>query len=126
MENIPILQIKDLLLVSIQDPHDEMASRLQQDLAQKIDLTGARGVLIDVSTMKAVDEHLGRFLDKLVSLVRIMKAEAAIVGMRPAVALTMVEMNVTLPGVLTAVDMDSATELLESRMRNKVKKPSAS
>ena len=125
MDRTPILQIGEFLLVSLQDPSDDMASALLKELAERLAHSGdagARGVLLDLSTMKTVDAFLGRFLGKLISLARIMKTEAVIVGMQPAVALTLVEMDITLPGALTAVNMDRAREVLQVRMKEDVKK----
>lgn len=116
MERVPILKMGDFLLVSIQvDMHDGMAAALQEDLTRKIIQTGTQGILIDVSAMNIVDAFLGRFLGKLVSTARIMDAEAVIVGMQPAVALTLVEMGITLPDLSTALNIDLGIELLRKR-----------
>ena len=114
---MPILKMGDFLLVSIQvDMHDGMAVALQKDLTREIIQTGSQGVLIDVSAMNIVDAFLGRFLGKMVSTARIMDAEAVIVGMQPAVALTLVELGITLPDLSTALNIDLGMELLRKRL----------
>lgn len=113
MERIPILKIGPFLLVTIQvDMHDRLALALQDDLMASIQRTGARGVLIDISSLEVVDSFIGRMLGNIASMSRILDAETVVVGMRPAVAITMVELGLSLPGVRTALNVDQGVELL--------------
>ena len=113
MEKIPILRIGRLLLVSIQvDLHDRMAVQLQEDLTEQIVNTGAKGVLIDISALEIVDSFIGRMLNDLASMSRILDAETVVVGMRPAVAITLVELGLDLGGVRTALNVERGMELL--------------
>lgn len=112
-DRVPIAKIGKVLLVSIQvDLHDEMALSLQEDLSQRIVDTGARGVVIDISALEIVDSFIGRMLATIASMSRILDAKTVVVGMRPAVAITLVELGLSLGGVLTALDADKAFELL--------------
>lgn len=112
--DIPILRIRDTLLVTIQvDLHDRMALQLQDDLANRVVQTGAKGVLIDISALEVVDSFIGRMLGDITSMMRILDAETVVVGMRPAVAITLVELGLQLPGVRTALDVDRGMAMLE-------------
>ena len=116
MDRIPILKIGDALLVSIQvDMQDQLASALEEDLTQKIVDTGARGVLIDISALEIVDSFMGRMLDNIAAVSRILDAETVVVGMRPAVAITLVELGLSLEGVRTALDVDRGIAILGRR-----------
>jgi rsbT antagonist protein RsbS len=111
---IPILRLGDTLLVTIQvDMHDRMALQLQDDLTNRVVQTGAKGVLIDISALEIVDSFIGRMLGDITSMTRILDAETVVVGMRPAVAITLVELGLQLPGVRTALDVDRGMALLE-------------
>jgi rsbT antagonist protein RsbS len=113
MERIPILRIGDILLVSIQvDLQDRIAMQLQEDLAQRIVDTSANGVLIDISALEIVDSFVGRMINTVASVSRVLDAETVVVGMRPAVAITLVELGLSLPGVRTALDLDRGLAML--------------
>jgi rsbT antagonist protein RsbS len=118
MERIPILKMGDLLLVSIQvDMHDQLALALQDDLTDKIAKTGARGVLIDISAVEMVDSFIGRMIANIAGMARILDALTVLVGMQPAVAITLVELGLTLPGVRTALDVERGMALLRGDRR---------
>jgi rsbT antagonist protein RsbS len=118
MERIPILKMGDLLLVSIQvDMHDQLALALQDDLTEKIAKTGAHGVLIDISAVEVVDSFIGRMIANIAGMARILDARTVLVGMQPAVAITLVELGLTLPGVRTALDVERGMALLRSDRR---------
>jgi len=107
MGEIPIMRIGDCLLVTIQvDMHDRMAMALQEDLAEKIVATRARGVMIDISALEIVDSFIGRMLNNIAAISRVLDAVTVVVGMQPAVAITLVELGLTLSGVRTALDVD--------------------
>src|SRR5512144_1783239 len=113
MERIPILKMGDFLLVSIQvDMHDRLALALQEDLTLRISETGARGVLIDISSLEIVDSFIGRMISNIAGMARIMDAETVVVGMQPAVAITLVELGLSLEGVRTALNVDKGMDLL--------------
>jgi rsbT antagonist protein RsbS len=113
VERIPILKLEDFLLVSIQvDMHDQIALSLQDDLTQKIVATRARAVLIDISALEMVDSFMGRMLGNIASMSRILDAQTVVVGMRPAVAITLVELGLSLPGIRTALNVDAGLALL--------------
>ena len=113
MERIPILRMGDTLLVTIQvDMQDQIAMRLQEDLADKIADTGGSGVLIDISALEIVDSFVGRMLSSISGIARILSATTIVVGMRPAVAITLVELGMSLKGVRTALNMDKGIALL--------------
>ena len=118
MERIPILKMGDLLLVSIQvDMHDQLALTLQDDLTDRIAKTGARGVLIDISAVEVVDSFIGRMIANIAGMARILDARTVLVGMQPAVAITLVELGLTLPGVQTALDVERGMALLRRGRR---------
>jgi rsbT antagonist protein RsbS len=113
VDRIPILKLEDFLLVSIQvDMHDQLALTLQDDLTQKIVATHARAVLIDISALEMVDSFMGRMLGNIASMSRILDAQTVVVGMRPAVAITLVELGLSLPGIRTALNVDAGLALL--------------
>jgi len=113
MDRIPILQIGDVLLVSIQiDLQDQTAVMLQDDLSTKIVETGAKGVLIDISGLEIVDSFIGRMISTTAAVSRVLDAETVVVGMQPAVAITLVELGLTLSGVRTALDVNRGLRLL--------------
>lgn len=124
MERIPILKLGRFLLVSIQvDMHDRLAMTLQDDLTARIVADRARGVLIDISGLDVVDSFIGRMLGNIAAMARVLDAETIIVGMRPAVAITLVELGVELGGVRTALNVDKGMALLESRLGKAVAAP---
>src|ERR1700743_2646305 len=113
MERIPILRMGEFLLVTIQvDMHDRLAMTLQDDLTTRITETGARGVLIDISSLEIVDSFIGRMVSNISGMSRILDAETVVVGMRPAVAITLVELGLSLPGVRTALDVERGMDLI--------------
>ena len=113
MDRVPILKLEDFLLVSIQvDMHDQLALTLQDDLTQKIVATRARAVLIDISALEMVDSFMGRMLGNIASMSRILDAHTVVVGMRPAVAITLVELGLSLPGIRTAMNVDAGLVLM--------------
>lgn len=115
MERIPILQMGEFLLVTIQvDMHDQLALTLQDDLTSKIEQTGARGVLIDISALEIVDSFIGRMIANISGMSRILDAETVVVGMQPAVAITLVELGLSLPGVKTALNVERGMRYLAS------------
>ena len=117
MERIPILRMGEFLLVTIQvDMHDQLALTLQDDLSEKISQTGARAVLIDISALDIVDSFIGRMIATIAGLSKIMDAQTMVVGMQPAVAITLVELGLTLPGVSTALDVERGMKLLRERV----------
>lgn len=115
MEKIPILKMQEFLLVTIQiDMHDRLAMVLQDDLTEAIVRTKAKGVLIDISSLEIVDSFIGRMLSNIASMSRVLDAVTVVVGMRPAVAITMVELGLDMKGVRTALNVDKGIELLNS------------
>lgn len=114
MERIPILKLGRFLLVTVQvDMHDRLAMQLQDDLTNKISQTGARGVLIDISALEMVDSFIGRMLANISAMAKVLDAETVVVGMQPAVAITLVELGLSLPGVRTALNVERGMELLD-------------
>ncbi len=117
MERIPILKMGEYLLVSIQvDMHDRLALQLQDDLTSRIAATSARGVLIDISALEMVDSFIGRALGIIAAMSRILDAETVVVGMRPAVAITLVELGMSLAGVRTALNVERGMEMLSASL----------
>ena len=115
METIPILRMGEFLLVTIQvDMHDRLALALQDDLTNRISQTGARGVLIDISSLEIVDSFIGRMLGNIAAMSRVIDARTVVVGMQPAVAITLVELGMSLAGVRKALNVDAGMELLRS------------
>jgi rsbT antagonist protein RsbS len=115
MERIPILQMGEFLLVTIQvDMHDRLALALQDDLTNKIVSAGARGVLIDISSLEIVDSFIGRMLANIAAMSRVLDAATVVVGMKPAVAITLVELGLSLPGVRTALNVEKGMDLLRA------------
>jgi rsbT antagonist protein RsbS len=115
VEHIPILRMGEFLLVTIQvDMHDRLATVLQDDLANRISATSARGVLIDISALDVVDSFIARMFGDIAQMARVMDAETALVGMQPSVAITLVEMGVTMTGVRTALNMEKGMTLLRA------------
>ena len=120
MYRIPILQMGQILLVTIQvDMQDQMALALQDDLATKISNTGAKGVVIDISALEIVDSFVGRMLASISGISRILGATTVVVGMQPAVAITLVELGLSLEGVRTALNVERGMELLELAAKEK-------
>lgn len=116
-KKIPIIKIGPYLIVSIQvDMHDKLALQLQSQILEEIEKTGAKGVLIDISVLEMVDSFIGRMLSGMASMASIMDAAVVIVGMQPAVAITLVELGLEMPGVDTALNMERGMELLEKRI----------
>jgi rsbT antagonist protein RsbS len=115
VDRIPILKMGEFLLVSVQvDMHDRLAMALQDDLTEKIVATHARGVLIDISALDVVDSFIGRMLGNIASMSRVLDAETVVVGMRPAVAITLVELGLSLPRIQTALSVDKGMEKLRA------------
>lgn len=117
MEKIPILRMGDFLLVTIQvDMHDRLAMTLQEDLTNQISETGARGVLIDISSLEIVDSFIGRMLGNIAAMSRVLDAQTVVVGMQPAVAITLVELGMSLQGVRTALNVDAGMGVLRESL----------
>ena len=117
MDKIPILKMGSFLLVTIQvDLYDRLALNLESDLIQMVDKIGAKGVLIDISAVNIVDSFMGRILGNIASMSRILDAQTVVVGMQPAVAITLVELGLPLNGVRTALDVEKGMALLKSMM----------
>jgi len=122
MERIPILRIGDILLVSIQvDLQDHIAVALQEDLAERIVSTGSHGVLIDISALEIVDSFIGRMISTIASVSRVLDAQTVVVGMRPAVAITLVELGLSLEGVRTALDVDRGMAMLQADLEQAIR-----
>ena len=116
MDRVPILSLGDVLLVSIQvDLQDESVLALQEDLAERIVDSGAAGVVIDISAVEIVDSFIGRMFATIASLSKVLDAETVVVGMRPAVAITLVELGLSLRGVRTALDLERGLAALRQR-----------
>jgi rsbT antagonist protein RsbS len=117
MDRIPIIKMGPALVVSIQgDMHDRVAVALEEDLTKAIVATGAKGVLIDISTLDAVDSFIGRMLDTISAVARILDAETVVVGMRPQVAITLVELGLSLSGVKTALNVERGMVFLRRQL----------
>jgi rsbT antagonist protein RsbS len=115
MERIPILRMGRFLLVTIQvDMHDQLAMTLQDDLTQRIVRDRARGVLIDISSLDVVDSFIGRMISNIAAMSSVLDAQTVVVGMQPAVAITLVELGLELPGVRTALNVEKGMALLQS------------
>jgi rsbT antagonist protein RsbS len=120
MDRIAILRMGQFLLVTIQvDMHDRLALTLQDDLTSMIEKTGARGVLIDISALELVDSFIGRMIANISAMSRILDARTVVVGMQPAVAITLVELGLTLPGVQMALNVERGMEMLRSALGHK-------
>lgn len=119
MERIPILRMGKLLLVTIQvDMHDQLALTLQDDLTNRIVQDGAKGVLIDISALDVVDSFIGRMISNTAAMARILDAQTVVVGMQPAVAITLVELGLALNGVRTALDVEHGIALITSKLND--------
>jgi rsbT antagonist protein RsbS len=117
MDRIPILKMGNALLVTIQvEMHDRLAALLEEDLTGKIVSSRAKGVLIDISALEVVDSFIGRMLGNIAAVSRVLDAETVVVGMRPAVAITLVELGLALPGVKTALNVERGMELLRRQL----------
>jgi rsbT antagonist protein RsbS len=113
MEKIPILKMGPFLMVTIQvDMHDQLAQTLQDDLADRVVKDGSRGVLIDISSLEVVDSFIGRMLVRIASISKILDADTVVVGMQSAVAITLVELGLSLEGVKTALNVEKGMEIL--------------
>lgn len=115
MEHIPILRMGEFLLITVQvDMHDRLALQLQDDLTARIVQHGSRGVLIDISALEVVDSFIGRMLGNIASMSRILDAQTVVVGMRPAVAITLVELGMSLSGIRTALTVERGMQILRA------------
>jgi rsbT antagonist protein RsbS len=119
MDRIPILKMGSFLLVTIQvDMHDQLAMQLQDDLTARIVAVKARGVLIDISSLEIVDSFIGRMISNIAGMARILDAETVVTGMQPAVAITLVELGLSLEGVRTALNVDKGMALLQKSLED--------
>jgi rsbT antagonist protein RsbS len=117
MDRIPILKLGPFLLVTIQvDMHDRLALVLQEELTARIVSDRARGVLIDISSLDIVDSFIGRMLSNIAGMARVLDAETVVVGMQPSVAITLVELGLSLPGIRTALNVDRGMDLLKASL----------
>src|SRR6201994_2463265 len=117
MDKIPILRMGPFLLVTIQvDLYDRLALNLEADLVQMVSKTNARGVLIDISAVSIVDSFMGRIIGNIANMSKILDAETVVVGMQPAVAITLIELGLPLKGVHTALNVEKGMELLRKKM----------
>ena len=113
MDHIPILRMGNLLLITVQvDMHDRLAISLQDDLTEQIVKHNARGVLIDISALEVVDSFIGRMLGNIAAMSRVLDAQTVVVGMQPAVAITLVELGMSLPGIRTALNVERGMDIL--------------
>ena len=120
MERIPILKMGEFLLVTIQvDMHDQLAITLQEDLTQQIVKHRAHGVLIDISSLEIVDSFIGRMIGNIAGMARMLDAQTVLVGMKPAVAITLVELGLSLAGVRTALNVEKGMAVLQSSLKGK-------
>lgn len=121
MDKIAILKLYEFLLVTIQvDMHDRLAIRLQDDLTEMLSKTKAKGVLIDISALEIVDSFIGRMLSNIAAVSRVLDAETVVVGMQPAVAITLVELGLELPGVRTALNVERGMDLLKASVASEI------
>jgi rsbT antagonist protein RsbS len=119
MERIPILRMGRILLVTIQvDMHDQLAMTLQEDLTDRIVRTGAKGVMIDISSLEIVDSFIGRMFGNIAAMSRVLDAETVVVGMQPSVAITLVELGLSLKGVKTALNVERGMVLLRAAINH--------
>lgn len=119
MERIPILKMGDFLLVTIQvDLYDQLAENLESDLINTINKHSSKGVLIDISAVSIIDSFMGRILGNIAVMSKIMDAQTVVVGMQPAVAITLVELGLTLNGVISALNVEKGMDLLRAKMNN--------
>lgn len=117
MDRIPILQMGEFLLVTIQvDMHDHLALRLQDDLTSRVVESGAQGVLIDISSLQIVDSFIGRVLSNISSMTKVLDAQTVVVGMQPAVAITLVELGLYLSGITTALNVEKGMAVLRESL----------
>jgi len=117
VEHIPILRMGEFLLITVQvDMHDRLALQLQDDLTEKIVANSSRGVLIDISALEVVDSFIGRMLGNIASMSRVLDAQTVVVGMRPAVAITLVELGMSLPGIRTALNVERGMQILQAEV----------
>ena len=117
MDRIPILRMGNFLLVTIQvDLYDRLAQNLESDLVQMVSKTGAKGVLIDISALSIVDSFMGRIIGNIGNVSKILDAETVVVGMQPAVAITLIELGLELKGVHTALNVDKGMQLLKGKI----------
>jgi len=117
MDRVPILKLGNALLVTIQvDMHDRLATALEEDLSAKIVSSRAKGVVIDISGLDIVDSFMGRMLDNIAAVSRMLDAETVVVGMRPAVAITLVELGLELNGIRTALDLERGMKMIQARL----------
>ena len=117
MEKIPILKMGRFLLVTVQvDMHDQLALQLQEDLTDRIVSARARGVLIDISSLEVVDSFIGRMISNIAAMARVLDAQTVVVGIQPAVAITLVELGLSLEGVRTALNVDRGMAMLQERL----------
>lgn len=117
MDRIPILKLGQFLLVTIQvDMHDRLALILQEELTARIVTDGARGVLIDISSLDIVDSFIGRMLSNIAGMARVLDADTVVVGMQPSVAITLVELGLSLPGIKTALNVDRGMDFLRASL----------
>lgn len=123
MDHIPILRMGEFLLITVQvDMHDRLALQLQDDLTEKIVQHGSQGVLIDISALEVVDSFIGRMLGNIASMSKVLDAQTVVVGMRPAVAITLVELGMSLPGIRTALTVERGMEILRTEVSNSKQK----
>jgi rsbT antagonist protein RsbS len=121
VDRIPILKMGEYLLVTVQvDMHDRLATALQEDLSERIVQVQARAVLIDISALEIVDSFIGRMLSTIAAIARVLDAETVVVGMQPAVAITLVELGLALPGVRTALNVEKGMEILRRSLHGSV------
>jgi rsbT antagonist protein RsbS len=117
MDRIPILRMGDFLLVTIQiDMHDQLALKLQDDLSNSILKHASKGVLVDISSLEMVDSFIGRMVSDISGISKVLGADTVLVGMQPAVAITLVELGLSLPGVATALNVERGMALLRQKI----------